>query len=205
VYHQPVKDVSAFILAGGKSARMGVDKAFLRLGEQTLLARALALAGAVAEDVRIVGERQKFLQFGRVVEDRYPGHGPLAGIHAALEQSATDLNLVLAVDLPFLEPAFLVYLCSQASQTGAVVTLPQAAGGWQPLCAVYRREFAEPALAALQKGQNKIDRLFARVETRAIGEEEVVRMGFSPGMFRNLNTPEEFERVQREYGKPGVI
>jgi molybdenum cofactor guanylyltransferase len=157
------------------------------------------LAGAVSEDVRIVGDRQKFLEFGRVVEDRYSGQGPLAGIHAALEETRADLNLILAVDLPFLDPALLVYLCSQASQTGAVATVPQAAGGWQPLCAVYRREFREVAEPALRKGKNKIDKLFARVETRAVREEELIRMGYSPAMFRNLNTAQEFERVQRDY------
>jgi molybdenum cofactor guanylyltransferase len=199
VYHQRVNGVAAFILAGGKSARMGADKAFLQLGGQTLLARALALAGGVSEDVRIVGDRQKFLQFGRVVEDQFPGHGPLAGIHAALAETTAELNLVLAVDLPFVQSALLAYLCSQASQTGAVATVPQAAGGWQPLCAIYRREFREVAEAALRKGRNKIDALFARVETRAVREEELLRMGFSPAMFRNLNTAEEFEQVRRNF------
>jgi molybdopterin-guanine dinucleotide biosynthesis protein A len=190
-----VEPIAAFILAGGKSSRMGQDKAFLELEGETLLARAMALATTAASEVRLVGDAQKLLPFGRVVEDVFPERGPLGGIHAALANSAADLNLVLAVDLPFVEPRFLAYLLSAASQSGAVVTVPHAAGGWQPLCAVYRREFGPAAERALRKRRNKIDALFSQVETRVIGEEELARMGFSAEMFRNLNTLEDVERA----------
>jgi molybdenum cofactor guanylyltransferase len=195
VYYQRVEPIAAFILAGGKSSRMGQDKAFLELEGETLLARAMEFAATVASDVRLVGDPQKLLPFGRVVEDVFPGRGPLGGIHAALTSSTADLNLVLAVDLPFVETRFLAYLLSAASQSGAVVTVPQAAGGWQPLCAVYRREFEAIAERALRKRKNKIDALFAQVETRVIGVEELARMGFSTEMFRNLNTPEDIARA----------
>jgi len=200
VYHQRVQqDTAAFVLAGGKSTRMGADKAFRELGGCTLLARAMELAGSVSEDVRIVGDREKFLPFGRVVEDVHSGHGPLGGIHAALATSSAALNLVLAVDMPFVEPMFLSYLLSQASRSSAVVTLPCAGGGWQPLCAVYRLEFLQAAEPALRKGRNKIDALFDQMEVRALREEELGRMGFSAAMFRNLNTPEEFERARAQW------
>jgi molybdenum cofactor guanylyltransferase len=195
VYYQRVEPIAAFILAGGKSSRMGQDKAFLELEGETLLARAMELAATVASDVRLVGDPQKLLPFGRVVEDVFPGRGPLGGIHAALTSSTADLNLVLAVDLPFVETRFLAYLLSAASQSGAVVTVPQAVGGWQPLCAVYRREFGAIAERALRKRKNKIDALFAQIETRVVGKDELARMGFSAEMFRNLNTPEDIARA----------
>lgn len=205
VYHQVVGEVAAFVLAGGHSSRMGKDKAFLELAGKTLLQRALELAGTVASEVFIVGEVSKFLAIGRVIEDVYPGHGPLGGIHAALLRTPAPLNLVLAVDLPFVQPAFLRYLISVASQNSAVVTVPQAAGGWQPLCAIYRREFLSASERALRKGKNKIDPLFAEVETRAVKEEELTRMGFARDMFRNLNTPEELERAEEEFSEPGSM
>ncbi len=203
MYHQRVDQatafgVAAFVLAGGKSTRMGKDKAFLELGGRTLLAHALDLAGTVARDVRIVGEANKFAAFGSVVEDVYHERGPLGGIHAALASTTTELNLMLAVDLPFLQPEFLKYLISEARKTGALVTVPRAGGGLQPLCAVYRRAFAEVAERSLQEGRNKIDPLFAEVETRVLGEEDLSRAGFSEGMFRNLNTPEEWEEAKLE-------
>jgi len=178
---------------------MGADKAFLQLGCQTLLMRALGLAATAAKEVRIVGEPERFLPFGRVVQDVFPGRGPLGGIHAALSESETELNLMLAVDLPFVESRFLAYLIASACQCAAVVTVPRAAGGWQPLCAVYRREFAAVAERALQKGKNKIDALFSQVETRSISQEELLRTGFSMNMFRNLNTPAEWQKAAAEF------
>ena len=193
-----MKDVSAFVVAGGKSSRMGQDKALLKLNGRTLLDRALELAREVSPDVRIVASAQKFAAFAPVIEDVFTDQGPLAAIHAALKSSGTDLNLVLAVDLPFLDPNFLQYLIAQGQATNALVTVPRAAGGWQTLCAVYRRGFADYAELSLRQGKNKIDPLFARVETRVIEENELLQHGFSPDIFQNLNTPEEFKKAQKQ-------
>ena len=187
-----------FVLAGGKSIRMGQDKAFVEFEGRTLLARATDLARSVAADVRIVGSREKFVSIAPVVEDIFCDSGPLGGIHAALKASETELNLMLAVDMPFVSPAFLKYLIHEARLARrAVVTVPHGGKGWQPLCAIYRIEFAEAAEKALRAGQNKIDRLFDEVYTRRIEEQEMLRAGFSFDLFRNLNTREEWERVQR--------
>src|SRR3979490_362027 len=127
-----VDDVTAFILAGGKSTRMGKDKAFLEFKGRILLARALELVAGTAREVRIVGSPAKFAAFGKVIEDIYQDQGPLAGIHAALKSSSTELNLVLAVDLPFVKPDFLKYLISVARQTKALAVVPRAGEGLQP-------------------------------------------------------------------------
>jgi len=198
VYHRrmdgSLDDVTAFILAGGKSTRMGVDKAFVELDGRTLLACALELGRGLASDVRIVGDVAKFEKFGAVVKDVFQNCGPLGGIHAALRASATDVNLILAVDVPFVPARFLRYMIEQAVNCSSVsAVIPRAAGSWQPLCAVYRRSFAEGAETALRAGHNKIDRLFALLEIRVIDEDELVGAGFSLDIFRNLNTPEELE------------
>jgi molybdenum cofactor guanylyltransferase len=190
-------DLTAFILAGGNSTRMGTDKAFAMLDGRTLLARALDRCRTMTSEVWIVGDRKKFAPFAPVVEDVFPGCGPLAGMHAALRTSRTDLNLVLAVDLPFVSPALLHFLVAQARQNGAIVTVPRAGKGWQPLCAVYRRIFAEAAETALRAGRYKIDALFEDAVTHAVGEEELRSAGFSPEVFRNLNTPEELADARR--------
>jgi molybdopterin-guanine dinucleotide biosynthesis protein A len=191
-------DVTVFILAGGKSTRMGTNKAFVDYEGRTLLARALDLARSVTADVRIVGNREKFAPFAPVVEDVFRDCGPLGGIHAALQASSADLNVMLAVDTPFVSWAFLQYLISQArSAPEATVVVPRGEGGWQPLCAIYRREFAEAAEKALEAGRNRIDRIFDEVRTRVIGPEELEAAGFSRAIFRNLNTPEELEAEQR--------
>jgi molybdopterin-guanine dinucleotide biosynthesis protein A len=190
-------EYSGFILAGGRSSRMGADKAFLELDGRTLLARALDLLGALTPEVWIVGPRTKFARHGRVIEDVYAGRGPLAGIHAALSSSATELNLILAVDLPFVPERLLRFMIEQASASDAVATVPHIAGGYQPLCGVYRRSFATMAAAALESGKNKIDALFAPTTTRILEESELSRFAFSPEMFENLNTREDLRRASR--------
>jgi molybdopterin-guanine dinucleotide biosynthesis protein A len=186
-------DVVAFILAGGKSTRMGSDKAFLEVEGEILLSRVLKLANAVTRGVRIVGDPKNFAAYGPVIEDVYRDRGPLGGIHAALRSSPAELNLMLAVDLPFLESRFLEYLILQAQESGAVVTVPRMGGRWQPLCAVYRRVFLEVVERSLNEGKNKIDSLFPSVQTRVVDEAELIRAGFTVEKFRNLNTPEELE------------
>jgi len=190
-------DVAAFVLVGGKSTRMGMDKAFVMLDERTLLDRALGLARSVSSDVRIVGDPAKFAAFGPVVEDVFPACGPLGGIHAALRASSAELNLMLAVDVPFASRELLQYLIERARRAPAAsVTVARAGGGWQPLCAVYRRRFADAAEEALRQGRYRIDALFDAAHTQEIQEEELRPAGFSAGMFRNLNTPEELAEAR---------
>jgi molybdenum cofactor guanylyltransferase len=186
-----MEDLSAFILAGGKSTRMGTDKAFVLLDGRTLLARMLDLARQLTSNVHIIGDPTKFTPFAPTIADVFPGCGPLGGIHAALRSSRTDLNLILAVDVPFVSLALLDYLISRARTSNANVTLARAAGGFQPLCAIYRRSFADAAENALRAGHYKIDTLFTPASTQVIEESELEASGFSPRIFRNLNTPEE--------------
>ena len=177
---------------------MGADKAFVMLDGRTLLARALELARSVTSDVRMVGDSGKFAAFAPVVEDVFRGCGPLAGIHAALRASSAELNLMLAVDLPFVSTPLLQFLIARArSVPEALVTVPRGGGGWQPLCAVYRRQFADVAEEALREGRNKIDALFDAAQTLVIAEEELEGAGFSWKMFRNLNTQEELTAASR--------
>lgn len=193
-----VTALTAFVLAGGMSQRMGADKAFVQLKGQTLLERVLETARVVTPEVMIVGERSKFKAYGSVVEDVFRQRGPLGGIHSALAVTATELNLILAVDLPFLEPRFLTYLYQRAQETHAMVTLPRAAGRWQPLCAVYQQEFGKLAEQALKSGDNKIDSLFTDIPLASIDEQEMARAGFSTNMLRNINTPEELKAALRQ-------
>lgn len=191
-----VDDLTAFVLAGGKSSRMGQDKAFLPWKGGTLLSHALDLVSQISATVQIVGDASRFAQFGKVVEDVFVGRGPLAGIHSALSRTTSRWNLILAVDVPFVERSFLDYLFLQAKLTDKVVTLPLAGGRLQPLCAIYRPQFADVAERSLKEGKNKVDPLFATVETRVIQPSELSKQGFSEQMFCNLNTPAEFEQAQ---------
>ncbi len=192
-----MQDVTAYILAGGKSTRMGTDKALLEFDGETLLNRALLKARSVADRTCIVGAREKFEMYGPVIEDLYLECGPLGGIHAALQATATDLNLVLAVDMPFLPETALKYLVEQARGCDSVVTVPRIAGFYQTLCAVYRLEFAGLAEEALRAGRYKIDPLYAHTSLRVLEEEELAEVDIVAAMFENVNTPQDLERVAR--------
>jgi molybdopterin-guanine dinucleotide biosynthesis protein A len=169
--------IAAFVLAGGKSLRIGQDKAFLPWEGQTLLERALQATQAVASRTRIVGAKAKFEAYGSVVEDVFVDRGPLGAIHAALSATDREFNLVLAVDLPFATPALLSYLIGRAHGTPCLATVPRLGGGWEPLCAVYRREFAKVAEAALQRGQNAIHPLLEDGDNQACARAGVQQTG----------------------------
>lgn len=185
------RDVTAFVLAGGKSTRMGTDKAFVMLDGRTLLDRALEAARSVTENVFVSGDPAKYESYAACVTDFYPNCGPLAGIHAALHSSYTEFNLILAVDLPFVTAGFLQFLISRAmASTGANITLPRSDGQFQPLCTVYRREFVVSAEQALRAGRYRIDALFDPRVTQVIEQDVLEAAGFSSNIFRNLNSPE---------------
>ena len=175
------------------------DKASLKLAGKTLLEIMREKASGISDRVFIVGSKQKFGP--AAIEDVFPNRGPLAGIHAALRNSPAELNLMLAVDLPFIEPAFLRYLASRAEASQAVVTIPRTTAGWQPLCAIYRCSFADAAEQALAAGRNKIDALFSDLPLRVIDEQELEEAGFSADIFANLNTPEDLAQAEKRFVK----
>jgi len=196
-----------FVLAGGKSSRMGAgpgkDKAFLEFGGQTLLDRALAVMGTVCDRVAIVGDPAKFTKYESIVADIFPGCGPLAGIHAALLHSSVELNLMLAVDMPFVSRELLALLFAAAEESDAIVIVPRSGKGLQPLCAVYRRDFLPVAEQALRAGKYKIDAVFSSVSVRVIEEGELAAAGFSERSFFNVNTPQDRVAAEGRLSRAG--
>jgi molybdopterin-guanine dinucleotide biosynthesis protein A len=202
---------AGFVLAGGQSSRMGANKAFLEFDGQTLLARALGVLKEACGSAVIVGDPAVFSGFDPsgfdpVIADVFPGCGPLAGIHAALVthsmpgQFSAELNAMLAVDMPYVSAELIGFLLGVAEESGAVVTVPRIDNGLQPLCAIYRREFAVAAESSLRVGKFKIDVVFADLPLRVVEGAELAAAGFSAKHFLNVNTPEEW----RAAGNPGV-
>jgi len=193
--------VSGFVLAGGKSTRMGQDKAALTLNGRTLLEHALAALRTVCRDVAVLGTYERYGTLAPVYEDIHPGCGPLGGIHAALNNSHAAFNLVIAVDTPFLVPDFLSYLAERAVESGMVVTTPEIDDYTQPLCTVYSLDFLPIAERAIKGGNYKITPLFPRGKTLVIKESELKRFAFGAEMFENLNTPEDIDRARRRFSR----
>lgn len=148
---------SAVILAGGKSSRMGRDKAFLEIGGQTLLARQIQLVREVgAAEVFISGRADTdYSMFdGRVLLDELPDAGPLAGIARALAAMKSPLLLVLAVDLPEVTAPLLRRLAAHGLENGG--SIPRSSGQVEPLAAFYPKAACSLAETLLRDGDNSV-------------------------------------------------
>jgi molybdopterin-guanine dinucleotide biosynthesis protein A len=191
-------DVSVFVLSGGQSTRMGSDKALLTLGGKTLLERALSLAHRITPRVAILGSRERYAATQEwIIEDEFPGCGPLAGIHAALQATETDLNVILSVDLPFVPLDFLAYLIERAqSCPAAQVVVPRMGGIVQGTCFACRRAFRGACEQHLSLGRYRVEDTIKIVGPEYLEEEEIRGRGFDPDIFRNLNTPEDLTEAQ---------
>jgi molybdopterin-guanine dinucleotide biosynthesis protein A len=149
---------AGFVLAGGRSTRMGTDKALMTWQGEPLVARALAQLRRLGLRARIAGTRPDLAQYAEVVDDAHPGCGPLAGIEAALAASDAELNLFVPVDLPLVPDAFLRWMVERARATDALATVPFVSGRAEPLCAVYHRSLAPGIAQALERGEYKVMR-----------------------------------------------
>ncbi|MEQ1860001.1 MAG: molybdenum cofactor guanylyltransferase [Chthoniobacteraceae bacterium] len=186
---------SAVLMAGGRSERMGADKAALVLDGKPLWKRQLAkLRATGAEEVFISGHKDgPFSGAGvPIVEDLTPGAGPLAGLQAALTHARNQWLLVLAVDLPDVPADFLSSLVGESMDT--YVGLVPAHREWlQPLAAVYSRDCL-PLVGECLADENLSLRRFFRLAsqqgfagTRQISAAELE-------LFRNLNSPADLEQ-----------
>ena len=179
-----------FVLAGGRSTRMGQDKALLTLGGEPLVKRAVRKLSKVCAEVAIAGGAENLTQFGRVIPDESAGCGPLGGIVAALEQSSFEWNLFLAVDAPFVPVSVLKALLFMAARSPSVCVMARSQGVMQPLCAVYSRQALAVLRQELVAGRWKVTRAI-----EAAGPVKVVDFD-ERSWFANLDTPEEFAEAE---------
>lgn len=206
------------VLAGGRSRRMGVDKAFLALAGRPLLAWVLEALAAVTTYRVVVAhdDDARFLAFGvPVVVDRLPARGPLTGLHAGLTAAPTDLCLVVACDLPLVQSALLALLADAIGPALAAVpdagpqALPAAgpspdpgAGGLQPLLAAYRRGCV-PAIERLLAGGPAPAQLLASAVPSVVVPPERWRPADPDGRsFLNVNTLSDLAAAAQRLNQP---
>jgi molybdopterin-guanine dinucleotide biosynthesis protein A len=184
------RPVSAgYVLVGGRSSRMGRDKALLPFRGGVLVS---AIADAVSEAAgtcTLVGDPERYSGLAyRVLPDLYPGEGPLGGIVTALRDSTADWNLIVACDMPALDGSFLARIRDEAIRAGADVLLPAGPGGRpEPLCSVYHRRVLGHVEGAFARGVRKISEAVAGLRLTVFPIAEVAR-------FQNVNTPEDWSR-----------
>jgi len=191
--------ITGIILAGGKSSRMGRDKGFVKLGNENLIDIAIRNLSIVCSEVVISANHPDYENFGlKVVRDQYESIGPMGGLYSAIHQSSTPLNLVLSVDLPFVNTALLNYLVSNAQNIDVVVPVT-VEGRCQPLCAVYNRSLLPVLEDMIIRKDFTIRNLFTRCNVSRIAIAEDLPF-FRPELFMNINTLSDLEQANTKSG-----
>ena len=189
-------EVTGFAVAGGRSQRMGSDKALLPWAGTTLLEHTLARLRAACNEVCILSGMQiRYASYGAPVHaDLVPEAGPLGGVHAGLLNLGVSLGLFLGVDTPLVPSPLLRALVAAAGGFDAVV--PVVGGRPEPLCAVYRGTCLAPVQRRLETGERKMTSFWPDVRVRTMAEDELAIFGDPVVMFRNLNTTEDYLRLR---------
>jgi molybdopterin-guanine dinucleotide biosynthesis protein A len=202
--------VHGFVLAGGKSARMGVDKALLRFRGRPMVEIAVEKLRGFCAEVSIAGNRDDLAGFGTVVHERRLDVGPAAGIEAGLRAARQPWVMFLPVDVPLVPGEFLRRWCEEALRAGMSVSF-LGMGGWkQPAFCLLQRERLGAFTKLLNGGERRLElllnrsaeadgcaswmydehELYGRTEDGAPNEEMVARW------FTNVNTPEELAEAE---------
>ena len=200
--------VSGFVLAGGRSSRMGQDKALLELAGEPLVGHALSKLRGLCEDVAILSNNPALAAFGPVVPDLHPDCGPMSGIEAALLSTKHDWSLILPVDVPFVPIAFLREWMGRTLQHAVLsrtrVALFVVDGVAQPTLLMIHRDLGPYLTEALRQGRFKLypelkaaaASLFSR-SGHAMAETVIEPDVRSRSYFANLNTPEDVAEAGR--------
>ena len=182
--------ISAVLLAGGRSSRMGRDKASLPFRGSTLLEwQADKLRRLGVRDLMLSGCRRD-LPGTRLIPDELPGRGPLSGMHACFQRAVHPHCLVLSVDAPLVPARALLALAGAHRSSEAAATLLAHGGKWEPLMGIYRRELFRPMEELLRGGNTAVRRLLDQVGFQTLdwpGDE---------ALFLNCNAPEDYRRLQ---------
>jgi molybdopterin-guanine dinucleotide biosynthesis protein A len=209
-YRQFESDAAGFVLAGGKSARMGRDKALVQFAGKPLVAHALSILQRAGLPAAIAGAQSDLAAFAPVVNDTEPGRGPLAGVCVALASTAARYAVFLSIDLPFLPPSLLIYLLHHARITRSAVVVPSVAGFGQTFPAVLDRAVLPALQAALERGNGGCFAAFQAAagslsqEVSSVGVEVLAQSGQVTHLqglpaahwFLNVNSADDLERAK---------
>ncbi|HEY6011697.1 MAG TPA: molybdenum cofactor guanylyltransferase [Nitrospirota bacterium] len=187
--------MTGIVLSGGESSRMGMDKAFLKLGGVPLIEHVLRAMRQVCDSVIIVTKKPElYAAFEALVAtDVGQGRGPLTGIYSGLLRSQDEYNFVAACDMPFLNPRLMTYMREQAA--GHDIVVPSVGTFVEPMHAVYCRGLIPLIETRLRRDAQQIRAMFPEVRVRYVTEQEIDRHDPARRSFVNINTPREYEEA----------
>lgn len=199
--------VRGYVLAGGGSTRFGRDKALVEFGATPLLLSIVSLLQRNTTSVAVVAHVEKYRHLAaqfEILEDRWPGEGPLGGIITALQYTAASdpacqWNLILSCDMPFLSSDWLKFLVdrARASTPEIQVILPHSGHGLEPLCACYHTATVDALQNIFDRGVRKVTEALKHVRTEVLDESVWKRFDSAERLFWNMNTPLDFAEAQR--------
>jgi len=182
--------LTGIILAGGKNSRISMTKAFIQLGEQTIIERTVDIFKALFTEVIIVtNQPDDYAHLGtKLVRDAIPNSGPLGGLYSGLSVSSNRYNLVVACDMPFIDPALIRHLQPYARDEYFDVILPEYNGFTEPLCAIYSKSCINTIEVFLNQNILKIRSFFTHVRVKEVKCDKFSAIEKS---FFNINTRED--------------
>ena len=182
---------------------MGREKALLEVGGEALIVRTARLVASVAGSATVVGDSEAIRGLGlRAVADDWPGAGPLGGIATALRAGSAAWSLVVACDLPYLTRGWLEYAMGRALAASEMVDVVMAmnARGAEPLSALYHRRGEAAIRAALAAGTRKVTDALEKLRVERIEPAEWKRFDSDGYLFKNMNSPEDYEEARARLG-----
>jgi molybdopterin-guanine dinucleotide biosynthesis protein A len=188
--------VAGVIVAGGRASRMGGrDKAFAAVRGEPIAVRTVRLFRDLFPQVLVATNRPERFHGLDVesVTDRFPGCGPLAGIHAGLLASRYAHAFVAACDMPGLDPEAIRFLVARVGTADAVVPCWQ--GDVEPLHAVYARRCLPAIEASLRSGRHALRDFLSTITVDWVGEQELAGVRGAADSLTNVNTPEELAAI----------
>ena len=194
-------ETSCIVFAGGKSSRLGYDKASETVGNRSLLQQVVSCVSSLSSDIIVVtaGEQTvpQFVDYPklRVVTDIYPGKGPLGGIYTGLAASTSFYNLVVASDMPFLNHALLRYMIQLSANFDLVA--PRVGNLVEPLHTVYTKSCIAPTEHMIKQDKLSVYTLFDLARVRYVEAEEIERFDPKHLSFFNINTQADLEMARQ--------
>ncbi len=179
------------ILSGGLNSRIGLNKAFLEISGKKIIERTLLLFKELFEETIIVTKDPLIYEDldVRITTDVQDITGSLMGVYSGLLSSTSEFNFVVACDMPLINADIVRFLINKSSQYDAVV--PFCQGRLQPLHAVYSKRCIKPLEDLISSGQMRITRLFEKIKTKRVDEEELKQFDPDFKSFININTKED--------------
>jgi len=189
------------ILSGGKSTRMGEDKAFIEIEGISIINRIQRVLKELFDEIIIVAnQKEQFVDLdARIYSDLLPERGALGGLYTGLFVSSCPYSFCVACDMPFLKQSVIEYLITKIS--GYDVIVPRTRDGLQPLHAIYSKNCLGPIRRVLEQGKYKIMDFYPFAKVSIIEQDQFSSLDPMNESFINVNTPQELLLIQkRKYG-----